>query len=259
MDSTNNMYDHFSGVAAKYRDVRTTDVEPIDFIRVTLGKLSRVTAADVGCGTGRYDLLLFKYVNNLQLTCIDINERMLEEVSNYLRRNGYGNVKTIKANADDIPLDNDTMDCIFTLNAIHHFDFVKFLEKSSRVIKENGKIFIYTRLRSQNARNIWGQYFPQFSEQETRLYELNEMVRWIETIDSLKVETIKSFEYQRNTTLEHLIKQVKAKHYSTFSLYKENELDEAIKTFQENIKTQFSDTNEIKWTDENILLVLKPI
>ena len=184
MDSAKSMYNHFSQVASEYRDVRTTDVEPIAFIRDALGKLSKVTAADGGCGTGRYDLLLFKYINNLDLTCVDINESMLEQVSDYLRRNGYGNVRTIKANADDIPLDENSMDCILTFNAVHHFDFVKFVEKCGRAIKADGKIFIYTRLRSQNAMSIWGQHFPEFSERETRLYELDEMDQWVESIDS---------------------------------------------------------------------------
>lgn len=251
------MYTHFSNVSAEYRDIRTTDVEPIAFIRETLGKYSKVDAADVGCGTGRYDLLLFKYINNLNLTCIDINNHMLKEVSNYLRRNGYGNVKTIRANADDIPLDNNSMDCIFTFNAIHHFDFPKFIKKAGNIIKNDGRIFIYTRLRSQNARNIWGEYFPRFAELETRLYESNEMEHWVHESGSLRFETIKSFKYKRNTTLQGLVKQVRSKHYSTFSLYEENELEKAIDDFQENLKSKFRNTSNIEFFDENILLVLK--
>ncbi|MGR3220868.1 MAG: class I SAM-dependent methyltransferase [Candidatus Anammoxibacter sp.] len=259
MDSAKSMYNHFSQVASAYRDVRTTDVEPIAFIREVLGKLPKVTAADVGCGTGRYDLLLFKYINNLNLTCVDINESMLEQVSDYLRRNGYGNVKTIKANADDIPLEDNSMDCILTFNAVHHFDFVKFAEKCSRIIKSGGKIFIYTRLRSQNAMSIWGQHFPEFSERETRLYELDEMEQWVKSIDSLSLEIIKSFKYKRNTSLERLVEQAETKHYSTFSLYDEGEFENAINTFRENVKAEFKNTNEIEWFDGNILLVLKPV
>ena len=258
MDAVQNMYSHFSRVASRYRQVRTTDIEPIAFIGETLSGLPEVTAADVGCGDGRYNLLLFRHLNNLHLTCIDINEYMLEEVLDYLTSHGITNFRTIKAHVDDIPLKDNSMDCILTFNAIHHFDFVKFIEKSDKVIKENGTIFIYTRLKSQNARSIWGQYFPLFSERETRLYELYEMEQWIQSVDSLRLEIAKPFKYKRNTTIEHLVEKVKARHYSTFSLYEEDELDEALKTFQENIRRQFQDTNQIEWFDENILLVLKP-
>jgi len=149
------------------------------------------------------------------------------------------------------------MDCVLTLNAIHHFDFVAFIEKSGKIIKKDGSIFIYTRLRSQNARNIWGQYFPLFSETETRLYELDEMKQWIQSVDSLKLETAKLFKYKRNATMEQLLEKARKRHYSTFSLYKEDELREALKTFQENTRRKFKDTTKIEWLDENILLILK--
>ena len=123
------------------------------------------------------------------------------------------------------------MDCIFTFNAVHHFDFTKFLEKSARALKREGRIFIYTGLRSQNARSIWGCYFPLFSKKETRLYELEEMKRWVQSTDSSSLETVRPFKYKRLSTIERLIEQVKTRHYSTFSLYEENELDGALETF----------------------------
>jgi ubiquinone/menaquinone biosynthesis C-methylase UbiE len=252
-----NIHNHFSEVASNYRRTRTTDVEPIAFIGETLGKLSEVKAADIGCGTGRYDLLLFQYINNLHLTCIDINEHMLVQVSDYLKSNGINNFKTIKFDANDIPLENNSMDCIFTFNAIHHFDFVMFIQKYSRVIKDYGRIFIYTRLKSQNDRNVWGQDFPLFSEKENRLYELHEMEQYIKSVDSLRLKTTKSFKYKRYSTMEQLVEKVKAKHYSTFSLYEKDELVESLKGFQKNLKERFQDASQIEWFDENVLLVLE--
>ncbi len=72
-----NIHKHFAKVASSYRRIRATDVEPIAFIGETLGKLPEVKAADIGCGAGRYNLLFFQYINNLHLTCIDINENVL--------------------------------------------------------------------------------------------------------------------------------------------------------------------------------------
>ena len=258
MDTPENMYSHFARVAPAYRQVRTTDTEPIAFIGEILNEMPGVKAADVGCGAGRYDLLLFQHLNNLHLTCIDINESMLEQVSRYLTSHGIKNVKTVKADADDIPLEDNSMDCVLSFNAIHHFDFVNFIKRSNNVIKDYGRVFIYTRLRSQNGRNIWGKHFPLFAETESRLYELHEMEEWVRSVDSLSLETAKPFKYKRNCTLEQLVDKVKARHYSTFSLYEEDELDEALKEFQENIRQEFQDTNRIEWYDENILLVLKP-
>ena len=252
-----NIHNHFSKVSSYYIRVRTTDVEPIAFISETLRKLPEVKAADIGCGAGRYDLLLFQYINNLHLTCIDINEHMLLNASDYLKSRGINNFKTIKADADDIPLENNSMNCILTFNAIHHFDFVKFIQKCARVIKDDGWIFIYTRLRSQNERSVWGQYFSLFSEKENRLYETYEMEQYIQSVNSLRLEITKCFKYKRNSTLEQLVEKVKAKHYSTFSLYEKDELVESLKGFQKKLKDLFQDTNQIEWFDENVLLVLK--
>lgn len=257
MDANKNMYNHFSRIARNYRQVRRTHEEVIAFIGRALKDISSVRALDVGCGAGRYDLLLFRYLNDLHLTCIDINESMLKQLSEYLSGHGITNVKIIKASADDIPLGEGSMDCILTFNAVHHFNFVKFLQQCRKVMKEDGCIFIYTRLRSQNDRNIWGQHFPLFSQKETRLYELDEMERWIRSVDPLRLETVKVFKFKRTATLPQLVERARAKHYSTFSLYKEHELVEAMKTFQENIRREFQDTNKIEWLDENILLLIR--
>ena len=125
------MYSHFSQVASDYREIRTTDLEPIAFIGEILKGLPEVRAADIGCGAGRYDLLLFQHIDNLHLTCIDINDSMLEMVSDYLKAYEILRFKTIKADAGNIPLDDNSMDSIFIFNAIHHFNFVEFIEKSS--------------------------------------------------------------------------------------------------------------------------------
>lgn len=257
MSTAQTTYDHFSRVSARYRKMRTTDKEPIIFIRESLKDLRTVKAADVGCGAGRYDLLLFQNLNRLHLTCIDMNDSMLRETSNYLKSHGFRNFQTVKANANEIPLKSNSLDCIFTFNAIHHFDFAAFLEESSKMVNENGTVFIYTRLRSQNSRNIWGQYFPLFSETETRLHELDEIEHWIRSNGKLELKAIKCFKFKRSSTLERLVEQAKSNHYSTFTLYEDKVLKESLNTFQKNITTRFSDVSQITWHDENILFILK--
>ena len=252
-----DMRAHFSQVAPDYRQARTTDREPIAFISESLQHLPEVSAADVGCGAGRYDLLLFQHLNNLKLTCIDINEFMLAQASEYLTNNGFSNFKTLKAKGDSLPLAPRSLDCVLTFNAIHHFDFAGFLESAAKALKESGQIFIYTRLRSQNARNIWGEYFPGFADKEDRLYEMDQIEGWIASSQQLTLKTVKRFQYERTASLEQLLKKVKVRHYSTFSLYEQGELAEALPIFQERLGEKFSDLNRIKWFDENILLVLQ--
>jgi ubiquinone/menaquinone biosynthesis C-methylase UbiE len=250
------MYSHFSEIASEYNVLRTTDIEPILYISEKLKDRESIRAADVGCGAGRYDLLLFKHLNDLHLTCIDINEPMLEKAAELLKNNGIKNFKTVKSDANDIPLEDDSMDCIFTFNAIHHFDFVKFVDNAARVTKKSGLVFIYTRLRSQNANNIWGKYFPSFLEKETRLYEQDEMESMVNST-SMVVESAESFRFKRTLSLDQLVDKARGKHYSTFSFYTEDELKSSIEGFRKNIINNFDNTDKVEWFDENFLLVLK--
>jgi SAM-dependent methyltransferase len=150
-----------------------------------------------------------------------------------------------------------TPDYIFVFNAIHHFNLREFLARAARVLKDEGSIFIYTRLRSQNARNIWGRYFPFFLEKEDRLYELDELEGMIETVGSLDIECTERFKYRRSASLSHLADLARSRHYSTFSLYQEDEFEAALQDFRENIEEHFSNPEQIEWDDEYTMLVVK--
>jgi SAM-dependent methyltransferase len=184
---------------------------------------------------------------------------MLEQTSSYLRAAGVTNFETIRSLAKDVPLADNSMGNIFSFNAIHHFDFIKFMEKSAKVIRDRGCIFIYTRLRCQNAKNVWGRYFPFFLEKENRLYELDELEGMIKPIESLTIECIKQFKYRRSASLSQLVNLARNSHYSTFSLYQEDEFESALKGFQDNIARHFSTSEEIEWFDENTLLVVRKV
>jgi len=275
-----SVYDHFSRVASSYNEIRTTDLEPILFIKDRLDGYNWIEAADIGCGAGRYCLTLFHYVPNLHLTCVDFNDSMLEETSVRLREAWITNFKTIQSHAEDVPLRDNSMDCIFTFNAIHHLDCTRFIEKMAKVVKDGGIIFIYTRLRSQNAKNIWGSHFPLFLEKENRLYELDELEEMVKAIESLTIESIRTFRYRRSASLNQLVTLARNNHYSTFSLYRQHEFEASLKRFQKNIIKRFSlrpappeqlpffclqevtarnicVPEEIEWFDENILLVIR--
>ena len=259
MNTGQNMHEHFSKVSSYYRDVRTTDIEPVLLIAETLKKLPKIVAVDIGCGDGRYDLLLLQHLKNLSLTCADINKSMVEKTSSYLKRNNILGFQTLISDSYMQSLDNNSMDCIFTFNAVHHFDFPTFIKRCADVVKDDGWIFIYTRLRSQNARNIWGRFFPCFTEKENRLFEMDEIESWVQSMDSLRLEIVKEFKFRRAGTLDELVRKAKARHYSTFSLYNEDEFDNALRDFQENVVRYFKGADSLEWFDENILLVLKTV
>jgi hypothetical protein len=53
------------------------------------------------------------------------------------------------------------------------------------------------------------------------------------------LEIAKPFKYKRNSTIEQFLEKVQAGHYSTFSLYQDDELDDALKIFQDILGGSF--------------------
>jgi len=221
-------YNHFSKIASMYRSLRTTDSEPILFIKNRLNGKSKINMADVGCGDGRYSLELLRCLKDkCYLHCIDFNEDMLKHLKDYLSEQKTMNFCVRPGNANKLPLENDSMDCIVTFNAIHHFDIQKFLGETLGCLKDDGHLFIYTRLRNQNSRNIWGQYFPLFTEMENRLFEFDQLKNHIQEAD-MQIFHKKIFGFKRTSSLTKLLEKAHSNHYSTFSLYSEESFEASL-------------------------------
>ncbi len=250
------MAEHFTRIASRYGSLRTTDEAPIQFIRDALSGRTSVVAADIGCGEGRYDLLLFRFIPNLRLICVDINSDMLAELSQRLTEAGVSDFETRLSSVEDLDLGDGWLDAVFTFNAVHHFDFPVFLAMAGRATRAGGRIFVYTRTPEQNARTIWGRFFPEFCEREVRLFTLSQIRRWIDQVDGLALEETETFRFARRANLDRLLNQARSRHYSTFSLYDDAEFQSATRVFEERIRACFRDLENVVWRDENVMLVI---
>ena len=146
MSARDDMHRHFTEVSPVYRSVRTTDREPVERIARELDGLVRPKGADIGCGAGRYVLLMFEMIANLSLTCVDTTPAMLEQVDGLLRANGVDGFETRQSTAECLELEPGGYDFVSTFNAVHHFDFPEFLRRSRDGLAEHGRLFVYTRL-----------------------------------------------------------------------------------------------------------------
>ncbi len=252
MVTPSDMDRHFTEVSSVYRDVRTTDREPVERIAMALEGLPRPKGADIGCGAGRYVLLMFETIPGLDLICIDANRAMLEQARELLTANKIGAFESRQSTVEELDLEANAYDFVSSFNAVHHFDFPDFLGKSRDGLAAGGHIFIYTRLPGQNARSIWGRYFPGFTENETRLLELGEIHRRIEDTPGLRFVSATCLQYRRRASLERLVEQARNRHYSTFSLYHPDAFEEALADFQRKVRGHFEDA--VEWYDENVLV-----
>ena len=252
------MLDHFSQIASIYSQVRTIDYELIDYITKKLAFKQTIVAADIGCGDGRYSIkLVEKLRNRLSLTCVDVNYEMLQQISKM--SSNFQNLQTKQAFAEKLPFEDNSLDCIFSFNAIHHFKINEFAKECNRVLKNNGLLFIYTRLKDQNESNIWCKFFPDFSKKENRLFDIQGLTKRISNQTSLNLKSSEFFEHKRSSNIQTLIMKAKMKHYSTFSLYTVSEFEKSLGKFKQNIYQNFSNPENIQWIDENTMFLFQKL
>ncbi len=239
---------HFERVAAVYESLRTTDEAPVRRICQLLPDRP-VTGLDIGCGTGRYTRLLRALLpGGSLLAASDVSAAMLAQLK-AASRGHAGGVVPLLAAAEQLPLRTASLDVVTAFNCVHHFDLGRFLTSVARVLAPGGQLFIYTRTPQQNARTIWGRYFPGFTEHEQRLHS-QAAIRDAVRRTGLKVVATQSFSHPRSSTAERLQAQAEGHHYSTFSRYTPEELRASIAAFLARLPSP-----EVCWVDEHLLVV----
>ena len=241
--------DHFERVAVVYESLRTTDEAPVRAIGELLPGRP-VTGLDIGCGTGRYTRLLRALLpDGSLLAAADVSAAMLAQLKT-ARRGHAGGVVPLLAAAEQLPLRAASLDLVTAFNCVHHFDLARFLAAVARVLRPGGQLFIYTRTPQQNARTIWGRYFPGFTEHEQRLHSQAAIRDAVRRTDGLTMIATQTFQHPRTSTAERLGAQAQGRHYSTFSFYTPQELRAAIATFLARLPSP-----EVSWVDEHLLVI----
>jgi ubiquinone/menaquinone biosynthesis C-methylase UbiE len=242
--------DHFEQVATVYESLRTTDEAPVRRIGEFLPDRP-VACLDVGCGTGRYTLLLRGLLpTGSRLVACDVSAAMLAQLKVGSHARGNGVVPLLSA-AEELPLRTASLDVVTAFNCVHHFDLGRFLTAVARVLQPGGQLFIYTRTPQQNARTIWGRYFPGFTEHEQRLHSEAAFREAVRSTSGLQLITTQTFSHPRSSTAGRLRAQAEGRHYSTFSLYPPDALRASIATFLARLPGP-----EVSWVDEHLLVVV---
>jgi SAM-dependent methyltransferase len=240
--------DHFERVAGVYESLRTTDEAPVRRIREFLPDRP-VTGLDIGCGTGRYSRPLCRLLPaGSRLVASDVSAAMLAELKT---GDNIGlELVPLRSTAEELPLRTSSFDLVTAFNCVHHFELGRFLTAVARVLRPGGQLFIYTRTPLQNARTIWGRYFPGFTEHEQRLRSEAALSDAVRQTDGLSMVATQVFTHPRSSTIERLRAQAEGRHYSTFSLYTPAERRASIATFMARLPR-----SEVAWVDEHLLVV----
>jgi SAM-dependent methyltransferase len=240
--------DHFRLVASVYDSLRTTDEAPVRRIRELLPDAPLV-GLDLGCGTGRYSRLLIGMLpDGSLLAASDASAAMLTELQ--ARCDRRASVVPLRCTAEELPIRTGSLDLVTAFNSAHHFDLGRFLAEVARVLRADGRLFVYTRTPAQNARTIWGRLFPGFAKREQRLYSEATLTDAVHHTRGLHLVCTETFSHSRSSTPQRLRAQVEGRHYSTFSLYEPGELRQAIAVFLARLPGP-----QVSWVDEHLLVV----
>ncbi len=255
---TNPIDTHLPDIAGKFRKLKTTDAEPVSVIVDKLKQLDHIQAVDIGCGAARYDILLYRYLGNkLKLTCLDADADMLKNLSTYLARHNVRNFSSRNSSAQTMPFPDDSLDCVFTFNAIRSFSLPRFFTESARAMKNGGYLFVYMSLREKDDESTSPPPSLEGSAEETPLNTLQVMKESIDNIDGIAIETIIFFAYNKMAALEQMVLPDEPHRGSDFVLYTPEELKKAVSIFNMNLDNVFEDASDARSYDENVLFIIK--
>ncbi len=108
-----------------------------DSLCTFLRPLSRsASILDLGAGTGIMSEFAYACRSDLQFTAVDPAEGMLKYSAEY--------IQTHQGHAETLPFEEKSFDAILIGEALHHFvDIEKSIDEIIRVLKKEGKLFIY--------------------------------------------------------------------------------------------------------------------
>lgn len=98
-------------------------------------------AADLGCGSGYFTVPLASKVKKVY--GIDVQREMLNFLENKIRKHGIRNIDALLSNLDEIPLGDESVDLLISVNTLHEFgDRNKMFNEMRRVLRKGGKLLI---------------------------------------------------------------------------------------------------------------------
>ena len=173
------------------------------------------------------------------------------------RLNGcaYPGASHLVGAVETLPIRAASCDAMTCFNAVHHFDLARFASEAARVLTPSGLLVLYTRTAAQNRNTIWGRYFPEFADLETRLHSVSAFRRALGATHGFTSVRVQTIRWSVTTSLSRLLEQVSAYHYSTFRFYSPDRLQTALDTFQRRVRGVFDDCSRITFDNDHLLVV----
>jgi ubiquinone/menaquinone biosynthesis C-methylase UbiE len=124
-------------------------------IRKLFPNFSEVVILDVGCGIGR--LTKFMAKDFCLVLGVDISSKMIELANENLQ--DYSNVELFETNGNTYPLEDKSVDFVFSYLVFQHIKEERMLfsnfREAYRVLKEGGILKVRVRIDKQSSLDSW--------------------------------------------------------------------------------------------------------
>ncbi len=153
------IYDQIGIGYTKHRQADTRIVGILcSLLNLPLGSV----IADIGAGTGNYSMALAN--KGYVVKAIEPSGAMRMQFLKNSR------VEWIPSFAEDIPLENDSVDGVVVISALHHFASVKDSANEMYRICPSGPVVIFTHDPRESDKFWFSDYFPEALKQLYKLY-----------------------------------------------------------------------------------------
>lgn len=117
-------------------------------LKSKLGLSKNIKVLDVGGGTGHTFCSFFQFPETIEYFLLDPNLRLLhDQFIRMFPKLSYLKMGHILANAEALPIKNNSFDMVLSLTAIDHLnDYKKFIAEAYRVLKTGGTLFVSSHL-----------------------------------------------------------------------------------------------------------------
>ncbi|MDQ6919528.1 MAG: methyltransferase domain-containing protein [Candidatus Dormibacteraeota bacterium] len=140
---------------------------------------SRDVVLDAATGTGNLALALAPHVS--KVVGLDLTPEMLDQARKVAAEQGIENVDWVVGNAEELPIDDASLDLWTCRVAAHHFhDLGRSLAEASRVLRPGGRLMVIDSSGPREARDHLHQVEMLRDPSHVRMYTVEEWIDWLE-------------------------------------------------------------------------------
>lgn len=172
----------YDTIGKDYNQTRQPDGRIVDELIGLLSLSKGSTIADVGAGTGNYSLAIAQ--KGYRVIAIEPSTVMQSQAQD------HPNLSWIKAEAENIPLSDSTVDGVVVMLALHHFsNLEQGIREINRICSGNMVIFAFEQ---DKIPDFWlANYFPYFIRDTKATFPSTQnIVRLIERVTNKQTQTI---------------------------------------------------------------------